>query len=82
MTEPILETVKSAADELKLTKTQLLSLQKKIGELDIRKKYQLNIVAFRMDKELVLPTPTMRMHAGDTAFVIGSLRDIQKCFKL
>lgn len=34
MTEPILETVKSAADELKLTKTQLLSLQKKIGELE------------------------------------------------
>lgn len=34
MTEPILETVKAADGELKLTKAQLLSLQKKIGELE------------------------------------------------
>lgn len=34
MTEPILETVKAAEGELKLTKAQLLSLQKKIGELE------------------------------------------------
>lgn len=34
MTEPILETVKSADGDLQLTKAQLHSLQKKIGELE------------------------------------------------
>lgn len=55
---------------------------KNLIELDIRKKYQLNIIALRAGKELILPSPTTELHTGDDILVIGSLRDIQKCFKL
>ncbi len=55
---------------------------KNLIELDIRKKYQLNIIALRTGKVLTLPTPNTELHEGDDVLVIGSLRDIQKCFKL
>lgn len=53
-----------------------------IANLDIRRKYQLNIIAVRVNNRLTVPMPDMEMHTGDTILVFGSFDALRKCFKL
>lgn len=55
---------------------------KTLANLDIRKKYQLNIIAVRHNDALTIPMPDTVLSADDEVLVIGSLREIQKCFKI
>ncbi|HBI85962.1 MAG TPA: potassium transporter TrkA [Ruminococcus sp.] len=55
---------------------------KAISSLDIRRKYQLNIIAVRSNDELTVPMPDTVLHDSDDVLVIGSLKDIQKCFRI
>ena len=55
---------------------------KTLANLDIRKKYQLNIIAVRHNDQLTIPMPDTVLSAEDEVLVIGSLREIQKCFKI
>ena len=55
---------------------------KTIMQLDIRKKFNVNIIAIKRDSHLIVPTPDMVMTSEDKALVIGERKNIQKCFKV
>ncbi|SDA12532.1 trk system potassium uptake protein TrkA [Ruminococcus sp. YE71] len=55
---------------------------KTLIQVDIRKKYNINILTFKRGDKVFLPNPETVMEEGDIAFVIGEIRDIQKCFKI
>ena len=56
---------------------------KTVAELDIRKKYNLNILGFKQDDRMTLTTgPDTRLMKGSTALVLGKLGDVQKCFHI
>lgn len=54
-----------------------------IGQIDIRKKYSINIMGVRKEKKLELSvSPETVMEAEDTLLVLGRNKDIQKCFHI
>ena len=55
---------------------------KTIIQLDIRRKFDLNIIAVRRDSHVNVPKPDMVMREDDVVFVIGDIKAIQKCFKV
>ena len=58
-------------------------LGKTVGQLDIRKKYNINILAIRTGSRLdSFITPDIQLCEGRTLMVMGRYRDLQKCFRL
>ncbi len=56
---------------------------KTIGQVDIRKKFNINIMALKRDGKLDMAIRPDTMLTGDaTMLVLGESRDIQKCFKI
>ena len=55
---------------------------KTLSQIDIRKKYKINILMFKRGMEVFIPAPDTSILADDIAFVIGEIRDIKKCFKI
>jgi len=56
---------------------------KSIGNLNIRKKHKINIMAIKRNGSLELAiSPETRLTATDTLLVIGKYHDIQKCFRI
>lgn len=56
---------------------------KSIGDLDIRKKHKINIMAIKRNGSLELAiSPETRLTSTDTLLVIGKYHDIQKCFRI
>ncbi len=55
---------------------------KTLSQIDIRKKYKINILTINRRGTVFVPSPDTQMAAGDVAFVIGESKEIQKCFKL
>ena len=54
-----------------------------IGQIDIRKKYSINILAVKKDGKLELSiTPDLVLTLGETMLVLGRNRDMQKCFRI
>lgn len=54
-----------------------------IGQLDIRKKYNINIMGIKKNGKLELSvTPDMVLEPKDTMLVLGRNRDLQKCFHI
>lgn len=54
-----------------------------IGQVDIRKKYSINIMGIRKGEKLELSvSPEMVMEVGDTMLVLGRNKDIHKCFRI
>ena len=54
-----------------------------IGQIDIRKKYSINIMGIRKNGKLELSvSPDMIMEAQNTMLVLGRNKDIQKCFRI
>lgn len=56
---------------------------KTIGQIDIRKKYKINIMALKSDGkiELTIHSDTV-LEPGKTLLVMGDHKDIQKCFHI
>lgn len=56
---------------------------KTVGQLDIRNKHNINLMAFKHNgvMDLGIKSDT-RVPSGDTMLVLGSIRDIQKCFHI
>ncbi|MBR3019609.1 MAG: TrkA family potassium uptake protein [Clostridia bacterium] len=56
---------------------------KTVGSLDIRKKYNLNVLAVRggSASSMVVTSDTV-LHANQTILVLGTWKDVQKCFKI
>ena len=56
---------------------------KTVGALDIRKKYNLNLLAVREDgKQSVAVTGETMLNSNQTIFVLGKWKDVQKCFRV
>ncbi len=56
---------------------------KTVGELDIRKQYNVNIMALKENGIMNLSiSPDTEIREGNTMFVLGSNKDIQKCFHI
>lgn len=56
---------------------------KTVGQLDIRKKYNINILAVKNGSKLdSFITPDTLLCAGKTLMVMGKFKDIQKCFRI
>ena len=56
---------------------------KTVGELDIRRKYNINILGTRHNDKLDLSvTPNTMFTSEHTLMVLGTYKDVQKCFKL
>lgn len=58
-------------------------LGKTIGEIDIRRKYNINIMATKKNGELnITISPDVKFTEGQTMLVLGRNKDIQKCFHI
>ncbi|MGN0690711.1 MAG: potassium channel family protein [Oscillospiraceae bacterium] len=55
---------------------------KTLAQLDIRRRYNINIIAVKINDQVNVPMPDTYMVDGDIVFAIGDIKDIQKCFKL
>ena len=56
---------------------------KTVGQLDIRKKYSINIMGLKSGKRLELTvTPDTELTEDKTLMVLGRYKDIQKCFRI
>ena len=56
---------------------------KTVGALDIRKKYSLNLLAVRENgKNNMAITGDTVLHANETVLMLGTWKDIQKCFHI
>ena len=56
---------------------------KTIGQIDIRKKYNINIMAVKTHGELNLSiSPETMLSEDETMLVLGNIHDIQKCFHI
>ena len=54
-----------------------------IGELDIRKKHKINIIAIKHNDKMIMDITTNTQLSGmDRALVLGKDEDIQKCLKI
>lgn len=57
-------------------------LGKTVGQLDIRKKYNINILAVKTGRKLdSFITPDTLLAGDRTLMVMGKLKDLQKCFR-
>lgn len=55
----------------------------KVGEIDIRKKYNINILAMKKDGEMDLAiTPDTVLSEDKTMLVLGEFKALQKCFHI
>ena len=53
-----------------------------IGQLDVRKKYNINIMGIKRDGKLELSlSPDIILRTGETMLVLGRNKDLQKCFR-
>lgn len=58
-------------------------LGKTIGEIDIRKKYKINILAVKHNGDIDMSiTPDTRFEAKDTLLVLGQYKNLRKCFRI
>lgn len=55
---------------------------KTLVQLDIRRKHRVNLISMKRGEQVSVPMPDTVMQADDIVFVIGELKDIQKCFKI
>ena len=54
-----------------------------VGEINIRKKYNINIMAIKREGNMGLTiTPDTRFERGEALLVLGNYKDIQKCFHI
>lgn len=55
---------------------------KKLGQIDIRKKYKINVLTIKRNNEVIMPSAETVIQQDDVAFVLGESKDIHKIFKL
>ena len=58
-------------------------LNRTVGQLDIRKKYTINIMGIKKNGKLYLSiTPDTVLMEGESMLVLGQYKDLQKCFHI
>lgn len=55
---------------------------KNLVQLDIRRKFNINIISLKREGKLMMPSADTVMYAQDVLYVIGDMKDLKKCFKI
>ena len=55
---------------------------KTLVELDLRRKYELNLISLRINGTVKMPKPDRPFKEGDVVYVVGELQKIRKCFHI
>lgn len=55
---------------------------KTLSQIDIRKKFKVNILTIKRGNDVFIPSSDIQLETDDIAFVIGDIKDIQKCFRI
>ena len=55
---------------------------KTLIQLDLRKKYDINIITIKRGDKVFIPQANAPFTDGDIVFVIGEINDILKCFRI
>ena len=56
---------------------------KTVGELDVRQRYKVNILAIKRDGKINMDISSdTSLTAGETILVLGKTKDMQKCFRI
>ena len=55
---------------------------KTLAQLDIRRKYNVNLLTINRKNEVFIPSPDTVFEENDVAFVMGEEKEIYKCFKI
>ncbi len=55
---------------------------KTLLELDVRKKFDLNVISLRRDGQITMTNPNEPFREGDAVYVVGEIRNIRKCFHI
>ena len=55
---------------------------KTLVDLDLRRKFEINLICLRSGKEIKVPRPDRPFKADDVAYVVGELSNIRKCFRI
>ena len=55
---------------------------KKLSQIDVRRKYKINVLTIKRDSEVLIPSADTVIEQNDIAFVLGESKDIQKSFRL
>lgn len=55
---------------------------KTLSQIDVRKKFKINVLTIKRSNEVFIPAPDTVIQTDDIVFVIGEVRDIQKCFRI
>ena len=73
----------SEADRDRLRQNTKTWIGKTVGQLDIRKKFSINILAVKTDRKLnSFITPDTLLSEEMSLMVMGTYKGIQKCFRL
>ena len=55
---------------------------KNLIQLDIRRKYNLNVMSIKRGGKVILPLPNEPMTPDDVLYIVGDMKDLRKCFKI
>ena len=55
---------------------------KNLVQLDIRRKFNINIISIKREGKFMMPSADTVMYAQDVLYVIGDMKDLKKCFKI
>ena len=55
---------------------------KSVVQLDVRKKYNINVISIKRDGRVMIPGADTVMSQDDRLYVIGDMKDLRRCFKL
>ncbi len=55
---------------------------KTLVQLDIRRKFNINIISMKRDGTIIIPGADTVMSADDVLYVIGEMKNLRKCFKI
>ncbi len=55
---------------------------KTLLELDVRKKFDLNVISLRRDGQITMTNPNEPFREKDAVYVVGEMKNIRKCFRI
>ena len=50
--------------------------------LDLRRKYNINLISLRRDSQVSIPRPDHVFQAGDVVYAVGEMKQIYRCFHI
>lgn len=55
---------------------------KTLPQLDVRRKYDINIISLRREGQVTIPRPDQAFLEGDVVYAVGEMKQLYKCFHI